>query len=187
MSDFKIQEIAYGPRLLVFFDKFELFFAPPSYKLHNLPDPSNQCPAKWNSSEVLHYHLFLEHQVNEQVCDICGTVIKSTYYLEKHKKQVHLQLKEHQCKECPKVYASYEGLTKHVDLIHRKIKRFECEYCGYKTNCNNRLRNHTKTLHTKEPFNCNYCDFISYSHKAHQKHTAKVHAPMKKKKIFVDH
>jgi hypothetical protein len=112
----------------------------------------NQCPTKWNSSEVLHYHLFLEHQVNEQVCDICGTIIKSTYYLEKHKKQVHLQLKEYQCKECPKVYASYEGLTRHVDLIHRKIKRFECEYCGYKTNCNNRLRNHTKTLHTKEPF-----------------------------------
>ena len=86
-----------------------------------------------------------------------------------------------------KVYASYEGLTRHVDLIHRKIKRFECEFCGYKTNCNNRLRNHTKTLHTKEPFHCNYCDFISYSHKAHQKHTSKVHAPMKKKKIIVDH
>ena len=86
-----------------------------------------------------------------------------------------------------KVYASYEGLTRHVDLIHRNIKRFECEYCGYKTNCNNRLRNHTKTLHTKEPFHCNYCDFISYSHKAHQKHTSKVHAPMKKKKIIVDH
>ena len=172
IDDFNNHVLAcYGPKLL---NKYDV-----EYKC-------NQCSTKWNSAEVLRYHLFLEHQVNEQVCDICGTIFKThKSFLEKHKNQVHFQRKDYQCKECSKVYACSTGLKKHVDEIHRGIKRFECKECGYKTNARNRMTNHTKTVHTKEPFHCNYCDFICYSHKAHQKHTFKVHAPMKSKRKII--
>ena len=31
---------------------------------------------KWNSAEVLHYHIYTEHQASDRVCDMCGKIIK---------------------------------------------------------------------------------------------------------------
>ena len=31
---------------------------------------------KWNSAEVLHYHIYSEHQASDRVCDMCGKIIK---------------------------------------------------------------------------------------------------------------
>ena len=45
----------------------------------------NQCETKWNSAEVLHFHLFNHHKVGDCVCDICGSIIKSYHYLQRHK------------------------------------------------------------------------------------------------------
>ena len=45
----------------------------------------NQCNSKWNSAEVLHFHLFHKHKVGDCVCDICGSIIKSYHYLQRHK------------------------------------------------------------------------------------------------------
>ncbi len=67
------------------------------------PDP------RWNSAEVLHYHLFSHHGVPDRVCELCGSVIKcawnSAKNMELHKNSVHaLPKEEFACETCGKTF-----------------------------------------------------------------------------------
>ena len=54
----------------------------------------------WNSAEVLHYHLYSEHQVGDAVCDVCGTILKNIHYVKRHIDHVHRRVKNFQCDKC---------------------------------------------------------------------------------------
>ena len=144
---------------------------------------------KWNSSEVLHYHLFLEHQASDRVCDICGKIIKCPWNtnanLLKHRAMVHHdervpKLKKYNCDQCDKTFNSSNRLKLHIEGKHLGIKRFGCEACGYRTNDRCRLKDHINIMHKKEPLNCKFCDFMCYSKTIYGKHMRKFHKPPKK-------
>ena len=60
----------------------------------------NKCETMWNSAEVLHYHLYSEHQVGDAVCDVCGTILKNIHYVKRHIDHVHRRVKNFQCDKC---------------------------------------------------------------------------------------
>ena len=155
----------------------------------------NNClKKKWNSAEVLHYHLFLEHQISDRVCDICGAVVKCpwnsinplTSHKSRHFSKPTPKSKEHKCGECDKYFSCKARLKSHVDVQHLGIKRFECETCGYRTNEQCRLKDHINIMHKQDPLICKYCDFVCYSKTIKQKHMRKFHKQNIKKIIKID-
>merc|ERR1719491_441747 len=144
---------------------------------------------KWNSAEVLHYHIYSEHQASDRVCDMCGKIIKCPWNtnanLLKHRAMVHQdervpELKKYPCEQCDKVFNSSNRLKLHIEGKHLNIKRFGCEACGYRTNDRCRLKDHINIMHEKKPMNCKFCDFMCYSKTIYGKHMRKFHKTPKK-------
>ena len=95
----------------------------------------NSCAKKkWNSAEVLHYHLFIEHQVSNRVCDICGQVVKCPW-------NTITPLTSHKSRH-------YSNDTK------KENKKFKCEECNKFFSCKSRLKSHTDVQH---PLKCHIC------------------------------
>ena len=150
----------------------------------------NLCESDWSTSEVLHYHLYSEHNSPAVVCDVCGTIIQNHYYLEKHIDRVHRKTKAFQCEKCDKNFTTKNGLDRHTKNVHLKIKPYTCDLCDYATPIPQRLETHVISKHTKNPeFKCHYenCDFVTNIFKRLTKHITTVHAPIKsKQKIIID-
>ena len=72
----------------------------------------NKCETMWNSAEVLHYHLYSEHQVGDAVCDVCGTILKNIHYVKRHIDHVHRRVKNFQCDKCKFTDFSFSIITK---------------------------------------------------------------------------
>jgi len=89
----------------------------------------NLCESNWSTSEVLHYHLYSEHNSPAVVCDVCGTIIQNHYYLEKHIDRVHRKTKAFQCEKCDKNFTTKNGLDRHTKNVHLKIKPYTCDLC----------------------------------------------------------
>ena len=143
----------------------------------------NICDSQWSCAEVLHYHLYSEHQSGSYVCEICGAILTSKQYVKKHRNNVHLNIRNFQCGTCGKAFTEKKALQKHIDTIHLGVKNIKCEHCDYKCHDNRQMWIHTMTKHTKNPeFKCTYrnCDFIAPVHKRLAKHITQVHAPFKK-------
>ena len=143
----------------------------------------NICQSQWSCAEVLHYHLYSEHQSGSVVCDICGQILKSRHYLKKHIDYVHYLVRKYQCDKCSKAFQEKNSLKVHMELVHLNIKRIKCEHCDYACRLKNRMWVHTMTKHTKNPeFRCTYCDFVTSGHKTLKRHIKNLHQPSKPKK-----
>ena len=142
------------------------------------------CHSNWSCAEVLHFHLYSEHQSGQSVCDICGAMLTSKYYIKRHKDAEHFKIKNFQCDRCEKIFAEKTQLKKHMDSVHLGIKRIKCQFCDYGCNAKSLLLIHIERKHTKNPeFRCKHCDFVTPSYKALCKHTTKIHAPNKSRKF----
>ena len=158
--------------------------------LKNVTFKCNLCESDWSTSEVLHFHLYSEHNSPAVVCDVCGTIIQNHHYLKKHIDRVHRKTKAFQCEKCDKHFSTKISLDRHTKNVHLKIKPYTCDLCDYATPIPQRLQTHVISKHTKNPeFKCHYenCDFVTNIFKRLSKHITEVHAPIKsKQKIIID-
>ena len=133
------------------------------------------CEKQFNSSEVLHYHLYDSHGVGDFVCDICGAILKPPINnLQNHRENTHGQAKV-KCDMCGKMFKTKQTMRRHVEILHLGLKKHECEICGEKLKDAERLKVHIQMKHTKEPFQCKHCNFTSMSNNAVKRHRSKVH------------
>jgi len=148
----------------------------------------NKCETMWNSAEVLHYHLYSEHQVGDAVCDVCGTILKNIHYVKRHIDHVHRRVKNFQCDKCDARYQFKGKLKEHIEAVHLKIFKHQCEFCDFKAVIRSKLITHVKVKHTKNPvFACRHCDFVTHINKRLKEHVTKIHAPLKQKpKIIIE-
>ena len=69
----------------------------------------------WHSAAALRKHIAEKHNLILTICEICGALLKSKYYLEDHKKSVHEKVKNFACNYCGKGFAS----RRHELILHQ--------------------------------------------------------------------
>ena len=135
----------------------------------------NRCDSSWEAAKTLHFHLYNSHNVKDGPCDICGTILKNSYHIERHKKTVHFKIKDFKCDHCDRTFSLKNELENHIQSIHIKIAKFFCEQCDYKTFHQKGLNVHIKMHHMKDAFKCKQCDFACNSPKILKTHNKKNH------------
>ena len=147
----------------------------------------NKCDTIWHAPEALHFHLYNTHKVGDDVCDICGQIVKNTHYLKKHKQSVHMQIKEWPCDQCGKLYSSKESMKRHIEVTHLGLRKWNCDLCDFKGRNAHTVNVHMKKVHSKDPmpFKCVDCDFAIDSDKKLRKHRSKFHPKERKPKIVI--
>ena len=147
----------------------------------------NKCDTFWHAPEALHFHLYNTHKVGDDVCDICGQIVKNTHYLKKHKQSVHMLIKEWPCDQCGKLYSSKESMKRHIEVTHLGLRKWNCELCDFKGRNAHTVNVHMKKVHSKDPmpFKCIDCDFAIDSDKKLRKHRSKFHPKERKPKIVI--
>ena len=157
---------------------------------NNVEFKCNKCENSiWNSAEVLHFHLYSQHQVHDVVCEFCGQILKDIYYLKNHIDHVHRKVKNFQCDQCNVRFSRKQQLVTHIEKAHMNINKYKCHLCDFKTNLSkNRLETHIKIKHMKNStFECRHCTFVTTIYKRLRTHVTKIHAPLKQKpKIVID-
>ena len=82
-------------------------------------------------------------------CEICGKVIKSKHYFDRHMKTNHTsnEEKDYKCDFCPKAFAFKRTLNNHR-MIHTGEKPFKCNYCDAKfTDLSTRRQHEQSSIH----------------------------------------
>ena len=64
---------------------------------------------KWNSAEVLHYHIYSEHQASDRVCDMCGKIIKCPWNTNANLLKVLIHVLHNHFYECPWMSRNIQG------------------------------------------------------------------------------
>ena len=131
----------------------------------------------WHSSTALRKHIAESHNLILTICEICGALLKSKYYLEDHKKSVHEKVKNFACNYCGKVFASKSTLNGHVGRMHETISRkFKCDKCEFTSLEPNKLKIHEQAIHQKSVrYECHLCKYFSYRKTGLQNHIKVVH------------
>ena len=131
----------------------------------------------WHSAAALRKHIAEAHNLILTICEICGALLKSKYYLEDHKKSVHEKLKNFACNYCGKVFASKSTLNGHVGRMHEKFARkFKCDKCDFTSLEPNKLKIHEQAIHQKSVrYECQLCKYFSYRKTGLQNHIKVVH------------
>ena len=113
-------------------------------------------------------HVLEKHSGKERsqyICNICGKILHSKGSLSAHHKAIHgireLNIK---CELCGKLFAEKFCLKKHMETVH--TEKEACPICGFKTH---NMKNHNKTVHTKDEdkeFQCQECGkgFVERQH-----------------------
>jgi hypothetical protein len=159
----------------------------------------------WHSAIALKKHIAEVHRILRDVCDICGVVLKSSYYLDLHKLKVHGfnatyipcdkcgkvlpqdQLQRHilvvhenyrpyKCTSCDSAFATYAMLQRHTKAKHLRDTQFKCKLCNYSTFTPGAVTTHTRIVHDKaKPNKCDHCDMAFYNKRDKIKHISKHH------------
>ena len=139
-------------------------------------------------------------------CEICGTLIRSEYYMKNHIK-IHTGQKDFECLLCPMKFSRKGPLKSHTRSMHDESRvLFPCTMCSRVTAsskvlaihvsrshpegkkcypcsiCNNQLASldslhkHMELRHAKYYHKCNYCSFISRAFQNAESHVKKVHS-----------
>lgn len=133
------------------------------------------CDSHWHSSQSLNYHIYNSHKASDRYCDICGTFLKNSYYLERHRKQVHFKIHDFICDHCGKSFPFKVTRDNHVNVAHLKALKFPCDKCDYKALTKPKLTLHIRSKHLINDFKCKYCDFATSSPKMIYNHKKKFH------------
>jgi hypothetical protein len=158
----------------------------------------------WQSAIALKKHIAEEHGNIRDVCNLCGVILKTTNYLELHKKKVHGvktytpcdkcgkvlpqdKIKEHillihenhrphKCTSCDSAFATYAMLQRHTKAKHLRDTKFKCNLCNYSTFTPGAVTTHTRMVHEKaKPNKCDHCDMAFYNKRDKIKHISKHH------------
>ena len=90
---------------------------------------------------------YAEMDPNNTVCPLCGSKLKSKYYLKYHIQEVHEGIKPYSCSMCDKRFAQRNKLKDHISNIHERIKPFKCSACDYKAGLKGNLTKHIDKVH----------------------------------------
>jgi KRAB domain-containing zinc finger protein len=145
-------------------------------------EPKNfECPTclsvNWHSHIALRKHMAEEHRVLKCVCDVCGKLFTSVYYMKFHKRTIHEGLKLFACSICSKDFGTLTALRKHEILKHDKDFKFKCDICNKGFTQNNILKKHQASVHIREvKYECNLCrNFVTFSRQGLTQHVNQVH------------
>ena len=131
-------------------------------------------------------HEFMVHNINVQICSLCGKKCKGMYGLEKHMKSY--SLKEISCKHCAKKFKIQYQLERHDRRMHGadSEKPFPCSYqdCRRAFTTKQALESHMNCHLGLKPYQCHICQtsFQNSSNKA--AHMRNVHKFSKSSKNY---
>ena len=91
-------------------------------------------------------HIKYTHEDNPVSCDICGTAMKNSSKLQKHKTKVHVPDEKITCSECGFIYDNKYKLYAHKYAVHRS-QESECDTCGKTFKTLRLLKSHIKWSH----------------------------------------
>ena len=146
------------------------------YTVEVVVENHSYCDSHWHSSQSLNYHIYNSHKASDRYCDICGTFLKNSYYLERHRKQVHFKIHDFICDHCGKSFPFKVTRDNHVNVAHLKELKYSCDKCDYKALTKPKLTLHIRSKHLINDFKCKYCDFATSSPKIIYNHKKKFHS-----------
>ena len=108
---------------------------------------------------------------NQFQCEDCDRSYKVQYYLEQHRKMVHVKFR-FTCEQCPRTFASEQYKNVHMSNKHSGIQ-IECEKCGKNFNSKPALRYHVKAKHEEFMLSCEECGKSFTTKQSFAKHNIK--------------
>ena len=89
-------------------------------------------------------------------CTLCENLF-NTRKINEHFRLMHPEVSlKANCDECEKSFSDASHLNKHKIQVHTDIKKYQCEFCDYKTKLKETLKEHLK-IHGDQHFECELC------------------------------
>jgi KRAB domain-containing zinc finger protein len=129
----------------------------------------------WHSHIALRKHYAESHRNIWDVCDICGLVLRSFFYLKRHR-STHSDVKDYTCEHCGKGFTGKYLLRKHIRSTHEKGRAYNCDICQFVTYYAHMLKRHKETIHVKSvKYECDQCNYFSRQKEGLDTHINVVH------------
>ena len=126
--------------------------------LENLP-----CPKCNQEFSDLTTHMQRFHNVDGIVCPHCGSVFSKKCALNRHIKQVHLNIQMYTpviCPVCKKVFSKKGHMDRHIKIFHQGMRNYSdpCPYCKKTFTTRANLGIHITMVHERVRKKCEICN-----------------------------
>ena len=102
-----------------------------TYIHHKIQSPHNIL--FYFSGPALAKHIAEIHKLVAYVCEVCGSILKSQWWLRDHKIAVHGKEKNFKCQICNKAFALNTMLKAHIKNAHDQVPTgFKCDFCDFR-------------------------------------------------------
>ena len=132
---FKIRFRRFGAGGDTFFAQvhdFKLFFED-IYNIHHKIQSPHSNILFYFSGPALAKHIAEIHKLVAYVCEVCGSILKSQWWLRDHKIAVHGKEKNFKCQICNKAFALNTMLKAHIKNAHDQVPTgFKCDFCDFR-------------------------------------------------------
>jgi len=92
-------------------------------------------------------------------CDQCGKVVKNVEEHKSRGCPMRKNITKYSCDKCDKTFSLKNGLNRHIKNLHMNIKDRVCPHCNYRTSEGFNLRIHIMRVHEGKHFKttCQFC------------------------------
>lgn len=142
------------------------------------------CGKEFSTRSQFTSHVSGHDRTKWKVCPICN---KSYRCLNRHMRQIHLNIRNYVCDICGSAYKQWDTLKEHIDVCHSPEKEYFCDICqdGKGFRSKGYLKKHFANVHIKVrqqrtnignpllPFyECNFCNVKLLSWYSLKRHLA---------------
>lgn len=114
------------------------------------------CDKFFTCAGSLKTHIFKDHNIRTEPCNICNKLFSNKYKLQRHINSVHLRLYTHICPICGKLLLDETGLQRHISS-HSDLKPYKCDQCTLAFKIKADLTVHLRVHTGERPYECTVC------------------------------
>lgn len=99
------------------------------------------------------------HVGKSVACDLCGKIVKNIEEHKLRGCPLRKKFTKFSCDKCSKTFSLRNGLNRHIKNIHMNLKDRTCPHCDYRTSEGFNLRIHILRVHEGKHFKttCQFC------------------------------